>query len=108
MLLTNDLYSYAKEVIAEAGGGEKMFNAVRVVKQSMGVDDGVAKRMVRMVIVNLEGRMDGEYTRLERGHGIISEAGLRYARAMIIAAAGNMFFSATCGRYARVVEGSEL
>ncbi|PWY93882.1 terpenoid synthase [Aspergillus sclerotioniger CBS 115572] len=107
MLLTNDLYSYAKEVIAEAGGGEKVLNAVRVVKESMGVSDELAKRMVRMVIWDLEGRMDGEYIRLERGHGI-SEAGLRYARAMIVAAAGNMFFSATCGRYARVVEGSKL
>ncbi|RAK96933.1 uncharacterized protein BO80DRAFT_390640 [Aspergillus ibericus CBS 121593] len=107
MLLTNDLYSYAKEVVAEKRGGERVLSAVRVIEQAMGVSETSAKVTLRVVIRDLERKMNEEYVRLQRKEGI-NEAQLRYARAMIVAVAGNMFFSATCARYARAVEGSEL
>ncbi|PYI11941.1 terpenoid synthase [Aspergillus sclerotiicarbonarius CBS 121057] len=69
MLLTNDLYSYAKEVVAEERGGERVFSAVRVVEQVMGVSDTSAKAILRVVIRDLEGRMDEEYVRLQGMEG---------------------------------------
>ncbi|PYH72777.1 uncharacterized protein BO88DRAFT_358710 [Aspergillus vadensis CBS 113365] len=105
LLLTNDLYSYAKEVAS----GDAGLNAVRVVQDLMGGSDSSAKMMVRLMLRDLEGQMDEEYTRLVTTNSTnIDETQLNHARAMIIAAAGNMFFSATCDRYARAVEGSKL
>ncbi|GKZ23183.1 terpene cyclase [Aspergillus brasiliensis] len=107
LLLTNDLYSYAKEVAS----GDAGLNAVRVMQDLMGVSDSSAKMMVRGMLRDLEGQMDEEYTRLlllMKSNRTVNEAQLRHARAMIVAVAGNMFFSATCDRYARAVEGSRL
>ncbi|PWY77813.1 terpenoid synthase [Aspergillus eucalypticola CBS 122712] len=105
LLLTNDLYSYAKEVAS----GDTGLNAVQVVQDLMGGSDSSAKMMVRIMLRDLERQMDEEYTRLiTTGSTNITETQLKHARAMIIAVAGNMFFSATCDRYARAVEGSKL
>lgn len=105
LLLTNDLYSYAKEVAS----GDTGLNAVRVVQDLMGVSDSSAKMMVRLILRDVERQMDEEYTRLLNNSSTnIDETQLKHARAMIIAVAGNMFFSATCDRYARAVEGSRL
>ncbi|RAL12891.1 uncharacterized protein BO97DRAFT_306113, partial [Aspergillus homomorphus CBS 101889] len=107
LLLTNDLYSYAKEVRAEGNGGERVLNAVRVVRGLMGGDDVLAKRMLRMVINDVEEKLSEECLRLELS-GALSHAQRVYARAMVVAVAGNMFFSATSPRYAAAVEGSKL
>ncbi|KAI2873813.1 hypothetical protein CBS11852_10728 [Aspergillus niger] len=105
LLLTNDLYSYAKEVAS----GDAGLNAVRVVQDLMGVSDSSAKMMIRFMLRDLERQMDEEYTRLLTSSSTnVNEVQLKHARAMIIAVAGNMFFSATCDRYARAVEGSRL
>ncbi|GKZ29490.1 terpene cyclase [Aspergillus brasiliensis] len=107
LLMTNDLYSYAKEVAS----GDAGLNAVRVVQDLMGVSDSSAKMMVRGILRDLEGQMDEEYIRLTlltKSNRTVNEVQLRHARAMIVAVAGNMFFSATCDRYARAVEGSSL
>lgn len=105
LLLTNDLYSYAKEVAS----GDAGLNAVRVVQDLMGVSDSSAKMMIRFMLRDLERQMDEEYTRLLTSSSMnVNDVQLKHARAMIIAVAGNMFFSATCDRYARAVEGSRL
>ncbi|GLA44307.1 terpene cyclase [Aspergillus niger] len=105
LLLTNDLYSYAKEVAS----GDAGLNAVRVVQDLMGVSDSSAKMMIRLMLRDLERQMDEEYTRLLTSSSTnVNEVQLKHVRAMIIAVAGNMFFSATCDRYARAVEGSRL
>ncbi|PYH49755.1 uncharacterized protein BP01DRAFT_412653 [Aspergillus saccharolyticus JOP 1030-1] len=109
LLLTNDLYSYAKEVRAEAEGGEVVLNAVRVLRGLIGggCDDALARRLLRLVIRDLEERMSAECLRVEQlGH--LSEMQMVYARAVIVAVAGNMFFSATSPRYAGAVEGTKL
>ncbi|GLB21871.1 terpene cyclase [Aspergillus tubingensis] len=106
LLLTNDLYSYAKEVAS----GDTGLNAVRVVQDLMGCSDSSAKMMVRLMLRDVERQMDEEYTRLDTTSSTnsVNDAQLKHARAMIIAVAGNMYFSATCDRYARAVEGSRL
>ncbi|PWY75457.1 terpenoid synthase [Aspergillus heteromorphus CBS 117.55] len=104
LLLTNDLYSYPKEAMAEP---ETVLNAVQVIQDLMNVSTSSATSILRLLIRDLEAQMDAEYTRLEQVQ-LPALPQLTYARAMIVAAAGNMFFSATCPRYARVVEGSRL
>ncbi|GLA69286.1 terpene cyclase [Aspergillus tubingensis] len=106
LLLTNDMYSYAKEIAS----GDTGLNAVRVVQDLMGCSDSCAKMMVRLMLRDLERQMDEEYTRLitTSSTNSVNDSQLKHARAMIIAVAGNMFFSATCDRYARAVEGSRL
>ncbi|PIG83452.1 hypothetical protein AARAC_010094 [Aspergillus arachidicola] len=104
-LLTNDLYSYAKEAIAEQEHGVSVLNAVRVVQRLMNTSEDSAKAIVRQVIWDVEHQMNEEYERLLQD---APKSQLTYAQGLIVCVAGNMFFSATCARYARVVEGSRL
>ncbi|QMW46981.1 hypothetical protein G4B11_010460 [Aspergillus flavus] len=104
-LLTNDLYSYAKEAIAEQEHGDSVLNAVRVVQRLMNTSENSSKAIVRQVIWDVERQMNEEYERLLQD---APKSQLTYAQGLIVCAAGNMFFSATCARYARVVEGSRL
>ncbi|RMZ48228.1 hypothetical protein CA14_008577 [Aspergillus flavus] len=104
-LLTNDLYSYAKEAIAEQEHGDSVLNAVRVVQRLMNTSENSSKAIVRQVIWDVERQMNEEYERLLQD---APKSQLTYAQGLIVCVAGNMFFSATCARYARVVEGSRL
>ncbi|KAE8143708.1 isoprenoid synthase domain-containing protein [Aspergillus pseudotamarii] len=104
-LLTNDLYSYAKEAIAEKEHSVSVLNAVRVVQGLMNTSEDSAKAMVRQVIWDVERQMNEEYEHLLQD---APKSQLTYAQGLIVSVAGNMFFSATCARYARVVEGSRL
>ncbi|OGM44743.1 hypothetical protein ABOM_007409 [Aspergillus bombycis] len=104
-LLTNDLYSYAKEAVAEQKHGASVLNAVRVVQRLMNISEDSAKAIVRQLIWDVERQMNEEYERLLPG---APKSQLTCARGLIVSAAGNMFFSATCARYARVIEGSRL
>ncbi|KAE8381958.1 isoprenoid synthase domain-containing protein [Aspergillus bertholletiae] len=104
-LLTNDLYSYAKEAIAEQEHGVPVLNAVRVVQLLMNISADSAKAIVRQVVWDVERQLNEEYERVTQD---APESRLTYAQGLIISIAGNMFFSATCARYARVVEGSRL
>ncbi|KAB8259706.1 isoprenoid synthase domain-containing protein [Aspergillus pseudonomiae] len=104
-LLTNDLYSYAKEAVAAQKHGTSVLNAVRVVQRLMNISEDSAKTSVRQLIWDLERQMNEEYQRLLPG---APQSQLTYAQGLIVCVAGNMFFSATCARYARVVEGSRL
>ncbi|EAU37091.1 predicted protein [Aspergillus terreus NIH2624] len=105
ILLTNDLYSYEKEAAAEKKG-VKLFNAVRVVQDLMGVSALSAKGILRSIIWDVERRMNEEYEHLVAEKS--SESQLVRARALVACVAGNMYFSATCARYARVVDGARL
>lgn len=104
-LLTNDLYSYAKEAIAEQAHGDPVLNAVRVVQRFMNTSVALATAIVRQVIRDVENQMNDEYEHLAQG---ATNPQLTYAQGLITAVAGNMFFSATCPRYARAVQGSRL
>ena len=104
-LLTNDLYSYAKEAIAEKEHSASVLNAVRVVQGLINTSEDSAKVMVRQVIWDVERQMNEEYERLLQD---APKSQLTYAQGLIVSVTGNMFFSATCARYARVVEGSRL
>lgn len=103
-VFTNDLYSYAKEV-AEAGAGKVPSNAVSVLQGSSAVSPAEAKKMVRESIWDAEQEIYNQYTALLNAHGD-GDVRTRYARGAVIALAGNMFYSATCARYARYVEDS--
>ncbi|GFF27578.1 aristolochene synthase [Aspergillus udagawae] len=105
--LTNDLYSYAKEVIAEKENGEPLLNAVKVVEDLLNVSSSSAKSILRGVILDTERQMGEEYESLLNTKSTTATQ-LVYARGLIIAVAGNMFFSATSSRYARAVDGSRL
>lgn len=105
--LSNDLYSYPKEVIAEKENGEPLVNAVKVVQELMNVSSSSAKSILRGIILDTERQIGEEYESLVNAKGTTLSQ-LVYARGLIIAVAGNMFFSATSYRYAKAVDGSRL
>ncbi|KAF7128394.1 hypothetical protein CNMCM5793_003124 [Aspergillus hiratsukae] len=105
--LSNDLYSYPKEVIAEKEHGEPLLNAVKVVQDLMNVSSSLAKSILRGIILDTERQLGEEYESLLNEKSTTTTQ-LVYARGLVIALAGNMFFSATSSRYARAVDGSRL
>ncbi|PKX93410.1 uncharacterized protein P174DRAFT_443286 [Aspergillus novofumigatus IBT 16806] len=105
--LSNDLYSYPKEVIAEKENGETLLNAVKVVQGLMNVSSSLAKTILRGIILDTERQIGEEYESLVNAK-CTTTSQLVYARGLIIAVAGNMFFSATSYRYAKAVDGSRL
>jgi hypothetical protein len=105
--LANDLYSYPKEVIAEKVNGEPLLNAVKVVQDLMNVSSSSAKSIIRGIILDTERQIGEEYESLVNAKSTTTSQ-LVYARGLIIAVAGNMFFSATSYRYAKAVDGSRL
>lgn len=104
--LTNDLYSYEKEA-AEAEDGIASSNTVGLIQEQTGKTAGFAKTIIRQVIWKTEAQIHDEYMTLLNAYGK-EDVRLRYAQSLVLALAGNMFYSATCQRYARAVEGSEL
>ncbi|KAI9933546.1 hypothetical protein MW887_008019 [Aspergillus wentii] len=62
--LTNDLYSYAKEYIAEQERGETLINAVRVLQNLLDVSAPAAKSILRRMILDIEGQIHADYERL--------------------------------------------
>ncbi|KAL4890163.1 isoprenoid synthase domain-containing protein [Aspergillus ambiguus] len=105
LLLTNDLYSYAKEARAEEQDGAKLFNAVCVVQQLTGVSAPCATGIVRHILWDIERQISGEYGQLVRES---SPSESVRARVLIAAVSGNMYFSATSARYARTIDGAKL
>lgn len=65
-----------------------------------------AKVILRNVILDVEGQIHGEFERLVANNGGITEEELGYVRGLVAVVAGNVFYSATCGRYAMFIEGS--
>lgn len=72
----------------------------------MNVSSSPAKQILRNVIWEVEHRIHKEYEHLHQKAASASQ--MVYARGLIAAIAGNMYYSATSARYARVVQGSRL
>lgn len=104
--LTNDLYSHAKEAV-EMKKGKWSANTVSMLEGQNGMSLDAAKGAVRQVIWKIEGQIYGEYKALLDSYGE-DDPRVRYAQGVVIALTGNIFYSATCRRYASAVEGSEL
>lgn len=103
-VLTNDLYSHAKEV-AEANDERPPFNAI-VALQSFSDEEVTAqdaKQMLRKSLIQTEQDICREYLELYDAYGH-SDIRVKYARGVVIALAGNMFYSATCRRYGKYAQ----
>ncbi|KAI0378770.1 terpenoid synthase [Hypomontagnella monticulosa] len=99
--LTNDLYSYNKELHAMKQTGAALVNAVKVLENILGVSMQAAKVILRAFLWDLEAQVDEEFKRLSATG--LSPGQFRFARGMIEVLAGNTFYSATCVRYAKLV-----
>ncbi|KAI1408891.1 terpenoid synthase [Hypoxylon sp. FL1857] len=97
--LTNDLYSFNKEVVAEQETGSAVINAVRVLEQLVDTPTRSAKVLLRAFLWDLELQIHDELTRLKGTD--LSPSQWRFARGMVEVCAGNIFYSATCLRYAK-------
>ncbi|KAJ6035842.1 terpenoid synthase [Penicillium herquei] len=105
--LTNDLYSYAKELHDLQTRSCTMINSVRVLQDNMMVGDDTAKDILRRILLDVERQLHAEHQRL-RMDAATTETQNIIAQAVVQSLAGNLFYSATTYRYARVVEGAEL
>ncbi|OTA93495.1 hypothetical protein M434DRAFT_385619 [Hypoxylon sp. CO27-5] len=97
--LTNDLYSYNKEIMAQQENGAAVINAVRVLELLLDTTPRAAKVVLRAFLWDLELQINEELTRLS-GAGL-TPSQWRFARGMVEVCAGNLFYSATCLRYAK-------
>ncbi|OJI81974.1 hypothetical protein ASPTUDRAFT_126705 [Aspergillus tubingensis CBS 134.48] len=104
--LTNDLYSYSKEVLEMKDGGA-LVNGVHVLQSLLGVCPNTAKVILRNILWSIENQLDQMYDDFEQS-GKFSKDQLRLFRGMVESLAGNTFYSATTYRYACVVPGSAL
>ncbi|KAI9933032.1 hypothetical protein ASPWEDRAFT_166682 [Aspergillus wentii DTO 134E9] len=105
--LTNDLYSYDKEARESAEHGSAVVNGVQVLQDLLCVSPSTAKILLRTLLLDIEKRLYDEYEALVINKEL-NDNQLRYARGMIESLAGNIFYSATCFRYARVIPGALL
>ncbi|OTB07499.1 hypothetical protein M426DRAFT_19842 [Hypoxylon sp. CI-4A] len=97
--LTNDLYSYNKELWAFEQNGSALVNAVRVLELLLDTSPRGAKVILRSFLWDLELQIDEELTKLSQGN--LTPAQWRFARGMVEVLAGNTYYSATCLRYAK-------
>ncbi|PHH89839.1 hypothetical protein CDD83_5135 [Cordyceps sp. RAO-2017] len=97
--LTNDLYSYDKEVREMQKHGSALLNGVKVPQDILEVSPRAARIILRGFLWDLEPQIDKEYVRLLDA-AEIGSGQARFARGMIQTLAGNMFYSATTARYA--------
>ncbi|KAI1101090.1 terpenoid synthase [Jackrogersella minutella] len=97
--LTNDLYSYNKELYAFEQHGAALVNAVRVLELLLNATPRAAKVILRAYVWDLELQINEELTRLSNSD--LSPSQWRFARSMVEVCAGNIFYSATCLRYAK-------
>lgn len=105
--LTNDLYSYQKEVVDSGGESSGMLNGVSVLGHILRVSSETARGILRSIIIDVEGKLGAVYqAHLESGE--LNDQQMRHARSMIEGLAGNLFYSSTCARYAHVVPGSRI
>ncbi|KAI1394194.1 terpenoid synthase [Hypoxylon trugodes] len=98
--LVNDLYSYEKEMCAERKKGDVVINAVRVLENLLAISSREAKVILRGYIWNLEVEINEEYRQALYPYGSTGKE-WRFVEGMMLAMAGNLFFSATCLRYAK-------
>ncbi|OJJ50676.1 hypothetical protein ASPZODRAFT_162617 [Penicilliopsis zonata CBS 506.65] len=106
--LVNDLYSYRKEVEESRVHNTPLINAVKVLETIRGIAPSVAQAAVCDLIWEIEGQIETEATAVKQGGMIVSSAQQQFIGEIILAMAGNVFYSATCHRYARFHPGSRL
>ncbi|KAI8965853.1 terpenoid synthase [Daldinia sp. FL1419] len=97
--LANDLYSYDKEVYAMKKHGAALINGVKVLELLLNTSPRAAKVLLRAYLWDLEFQINEELARLSTCD--LSHNQRRFARGMVEVIAGNLFYSATCLRYAK-------
>lgn len=100
--LTHDLYSYAS--VAQ---DEKAPNVVHALQALAGQSPESAKASVRQAIWDTERQIYDRYADLVAQYDD-SDVLVRYSQRLIIALAGNVFYSATSPRYGQYVEGAQV
>lgn len=100
MIFVNDFYSYEKEKHAMVEENACILNAVHYLDTVLSSGSSLAKEITMLLILDCEARMEDSLRRLETEAGL-TRPQLRYAHAMVEAAAGNLLFSVTSVRYAR-------
>lgn len=105
--LTNYLYSYDKEAQAKREYGNPLVNGVKVLEDALSICSRLAKKVLRLILWDLEIEIDGEYGKLVASNELCGLQ-IRFARGTIESLAGYNFHTATEGRYARAVAGSAV
>ncbi|KAL2865955.1 uncharacterized protein BJX67DRAFT_382337 [Aspergillus lucknowensis] len=96
--LINNLYSYENE---RRECGATLLNAVHVLERLLGISPDHAKNVIRTVVWDTEKQLRAEYTRLVELPGFYDEQ-QRYLKRIIESTVGNVMYSLTTYRYARL------
>lgn len=98
--LTNDLYSFAKELEAYRSKATPLVNIVAVIEKEATVGLPTALTVTRLMIWDIEKEF---HARLKQAFnsGIYSQEQLVYATSLLEFIAGNIYHSATVSRYAK-------
>lgn len=105
--LTNDLYSYDKEILEVEEQEAALVNAVYVLQVLLKVSDRTSKLILRSIVLDLENQIQVSYSALLQSK-TLNDRQLRYARSMIESLAGNLFHSSTLTRYAGIFPSCRL
>lgn len=106
--LTNDLYSYGKEIKANREKGTAVVNAAQALAELLSISPLLGKLMLRAILWDFEAKINSEQERLVQNGGLKGNQ-LRFMRGMFVTLAGNVFYSATTGRYATAaIEASHM
>lgn len=96
--MTNDFFSFEKEVIEAELNGAFVVNAVRALEQTLHVSTKTAKTVLQHIIWDLEAKIHDFY-QAALAAPTTSDQVIQYIRRMIECLAGNWYFSATTRRY---------
>ncbi|KIJ30011.1 hypothetical protein M422DRAFT_36729 [Sphaerobolus stellatus SS14] len=96
-MLVNDIFSYRKEMASRSKGeiGEALMNSVLVVQNSRGTGEHEAMMWLGRYCEKLEGQFESVASRTAH----LGEDAKRYINALQLLMAGNVKWSAICGRY---------
>lgn len=96
--LTNDYWSWAKELRESNEGKQRMFNAVSIVMRKQEIPEREALEIVRNLAIHYERRLLSLRDAL-LSQGDNSRDFERYLDAHIWLCSGNSYWSASCDRY---------
>lgn len=99
--LTNDIYSYDKEILERKEEATAAFNAAYVLQVLLNVSATSSRVILCQIIFNLEDQLHASYEAHVQANAL-NRWQLRYTGPMIERLAGNLFYSSTISRYARV------
>jgi hypothetical protein len=101
--LINDLYSYDKEVHKVKTINASIVNAVSITEQLLSAPPPLAKNIIRTITWNMEKQLHAGCEKFIHGP-LLNDRQRIYLTALFGAMAGNVFHSATLGRYVRHAE----